>query len=123
MGEKTEHIAYLEKVYIKLMAAKQAYQNYLDEEKTFLHASALKKINDKLLALLNSPVKELSPELTESIKLLKEHLIVWSEKWEAHRAVHQPEWNDTFVFQNSHTFPAKAERKIIDTYHSLVNSN
>lgn len=106
-------------LHMHFASARAAYRAYLDEGRTFLHASSLRRINLGARALLIGKGWLLPEAMQADAVALIEHYDVWLTLWEAHAEATRPAPADPFVFENRFTFPRESEQALERLYREL----
>ncbi len=86
-------------------ASKEAYQLYLSNGRTFRHAKALRKHNQKILDLIEGADFDAGPDLTSALLELADHLQDWAGCWDRESNARSPDDGDEFVFTGYKTYP------------------
>lgn len=107
---------FLGKLYILFKRSDKTYASYLQNNKQFLFAKILKKCNDNILQLLVENSHLLSDELIKDSMELIFHLDIWIEKWNYFELKQKPKIEDSFVFENEHTFPHNAVQNLKEEF-------
>jgi hypothetical protein len=111
--------ALLETLHMHFLAARRAYQAYLDDGRTFRDASDLKRINLAARALLLGKGDLLPEEYQPCAAALVGHYDVWLGLWDAHAQRTRPGPDDVFEFANAATYPREAEQRLEQLYEKL----
>ena len=106
-------------LHMHFASARAAYRAYLDEGRTFLHASSLRRINLGARALLTGKGWLLPDAMQVHARALIEHYDIWLTLWEAHAERARPALADPFAFENSFTYPRDAEQALESLYQEL----
>lgn len=110
-------------LHMRFRAAKAAYRSYLEQGRIFLFAQNLKRINLSSRALLLDKGWML-PEAHRAHALdLVAHWDVWLTLWEELAARASPRSSDTFVFENSFTYPREAEEALERLFADLARQS
>lgn len=120
-GNFKEDAGLLKEIVTTLEASKEAYLDYLGNGKTFSHAETIKKHNSRIMELLGSQKKLLSPSLQQDAAALLVHYNAWTEKWDALAAALNPKADDVFIFANNITFPKHAAQNLETAYKQLTH--
>jgi hypothetical protein len=100
-------------------SARAAYQAYLQEGRSFLHARSLRRINLEARALLKEKAFLLPEEFQPCATALIGHYDIWLTLWEAHAERTKPAPEDPFVFENHATYPREAEEALERLHQKL----
>ena len=112
----------LGKIYINLKRSSVAYNNYIKEGKTYLHARVLKDCNVKTRELLLENAHILNEDLrNDSIDLIN-HYDIWIEKWINLKQKRDLELDDVFIFENKYRFPRDAERRLKEEFFKIIKN-
>lgn len=123
MENMTEQlIKFLGQIFINLKRSEIAYKNYLQDEKTFIHAKILKTCNEQLRSLLIENSFLLSDTMQHDALTLITHYDIWIEKWNALEQTHKFSLDEIFVFENKHTFPKDAAIRIESEFQRIKGS-
>ncbi|HWT11858.1 MAG TPA: hypothetical protein VN231_03815 [Allosphingosinicella sp.] len=106
-------------LHMHFLAAKSAYQAYLDNGRTFLFAAGLRRINLSVRALLLAKGYLLPDPLQPCATALVGHYDVWLTLWEDLAERSRPAPSDRFVFENRVTYPREAEQALERLYEQL----
>ncbi len=101
------------------LAAGQAYQDYLQDGRSYLFACSLRRINAAARQLLLTWGHLLGPEHSTDAIALVRHYDVWLTLWDEHSARLMPAMADPFVFENAVNFPRSAQERLMDLYQRL----
>ena len=112
----------LGQIVINFKRSEIAYKNYLQDEKIFIHAKALKACNEKVRHLLIENSFLLSDSLQHDALNLITHYDIWIEKWNELEKTQKPSLSEIFVFENSHTFPKEAARRIENEFNRIKDN-
>jgi hypothetical protein len=106
-------------LHMHFMAARAAYQAYLAEGRTFLHASSLRRINLAVRELLLTKGYLLPEALQPGAVALVGHYDIWLTLWEEQAERTRPGPSESFVFENRFTYPKEAEQALERLYETL----
>ncbi len=95
------------------LAAGQAYEDYLQNGRSYLFACSLRRTNASARQLLLTWGHLLAAEHTADAIALVRHYDVWLTLWDKHSAALKPAMADPFVFENSVTFPRDAQERLM----------
>jgi hypothetical protein len=112
-------IKFLGQTYTNLKRSEIAYNNYLNDEKKFIHAKILKTCNEQIRDLLLENSFLLSDTLQQDALKLISHYDIWIEKWIDLEQKRKPDLEDEFVFQNTYSFPKDASNNLENEYLKL----
>lgn len=115
-------IRFLGQTFINLKRSEIVYKNYLQDDKKFIHAKILKTCNEQLRSLLIENSHLLSETLQKDALNLIIHYDIWIEKWNELEQTKKFSLDEIFVFQNRHTFPKDAAKRIENEYTKLKES-
>lgn len=101
--------------------AAQAYADYLQNNKSFLFASSLRRTNASARALLLTHGHLLPRSLRADAVALIRHYDVWLTLWDATATAMKPRFDEPFVFENNVNFPKEAQQRVQDLYVSLAS--
>lgn len=95
------------------------YQSYLENNSSFLYAKILRDNNDLICESI-SKVYHLLPE-REQVQTLKlvHHIDVWKTLWDCLFLDLQPKPSDKFAFENTVSYPLKAEECLVNYYREI----
>ncbi len=123
MSPAPPHSALLDELLLPLhehfQSARAAYQAYLDEGRTFLHAASLRRVNLSARALLLGKGHLLPADLQACAAALIAHYDIWLRLWDAHAERTRPAPGDLFAFANAATYPREAEQQLEQLYEAL----
>jgi hypothetical protein len=94
----------------------------LQDEKKFIHAKILKRCNEELRSLLIENSFLLSDTLQHDALTLITHYDIWIEKWNELEQNQKFSLDEIFVFENKHTFPKDAARRIESEFNRIKES-
>jgi hypothetical protein len=106
-------------LHMHFLAARQAYEDYRQNGRSFLFACSLRRINAAARQLLLTSGHLLPEEHAPDAIALVRHYDVWLTLWDDHSARLKPAMTDPFVFENSVTFPKPAQERLLDLYQRL----
>jgi len=95
------------------------HDNYLKDDKIYLHAKILKECNLRIRELLLENAFILDDDLKKDAIDLISHYDIWVEKWNDLKEKINPNLDDFFIFQNEHRFPKEAERRLEDEFYKI----
>ena len=98
----------------------KAYQDYLQNGKTYRYAKELRRVNSLMINLLEEGEHLLKDDLLNAAAHLREHYTAWRNKWDQHQELLSPGPDDIFAFENAHTFPRHAASLFEEQYKALV---
>jgi len=101
------------------LAAARAYEDYLENGRSYLFACSLRRTNVSARQLLLTCGHLLPPEHSGDAIALVRHYDVWLTLWDDHSAALKPSMAEPFVFDNSVTFPKQAQQRLMDLYQQL----
>ena len=110
---------FLGRVSINFKRSKIAYDNYLKNGKTYIHARVLKEINEQIRYMLLESGFLLSEELIAEVLKIIAHYDIWIEKWNDLERNSNPKLDDEFVFSSEFIFPIESEKKLINEYQKI----
>ena len=111
--------ALLGPLHMHFLVARAGYRDYLENGKSFLFASSLRRTNASARALLVQK-GYLLPESNQSdAAALIRHYDVWLTLWDDLAQRNSPRLDDPFVFQNSVIYPKDAELALEGLYRQL----
>jgi hypothetical protein len=113
---KNRKINILGKVYLNFERSRIAYDNYIKEEKIYLHARILKECNLKIRDLLLENAYILEENLRNDAMDLIIHYDIWVEKWNDLKQKRDPQLYDVFIFENEYRFPKEAEKRLKEEF-------
>ncbi len=99
-----------------------AYQGYMANGKTFLHAKILKDNNERIRELILEKSHYLPLNYQQYAIDLAAHIDIWHVLWEDLNAQKTHALTDAFVFENSATFPKESVAALKGLYLSLKES-
>ena len=105
------------------LSAGQAYHAYLDEGRTFRHASSLRRINAAARSLLLAQGWRLPDEHRACAAALIGHYDAWMTLWDELAARTRPAPGDRFVFDNAARYPREAEQQLERLYEEILGAN
>lgn len=106
-------------LHMHFLNARAAYQAYLEDGRSFLHACSLRRINVSARTLLLTKGYLLPEDLQPSATALIGHYDVWLTLWDELAERSRPAPDDPFVFENRFTYPREAEQALERLYEAL----
>jgi hypothetical protein len=103
-----------------LMRGYEAYQNYLKNGKTLLHAKIIKTNNEQTLDLILSNCHLLPSEQQKDLINLVSHLDTWICQWNDLHERTKPSLTDTFVFETAVNFPKESMDRLSKYFASKL---
>jgi hypothetical protein len=113
---KNRKINILGEVFLNFERSKIAYDNYIKEEKIYLHARILKECNLKIRELLLENAYIFEENLRKDALDLINHYDIWVEKWNDLKEKRDPQLYDVFIFENEYRFPKEAEKRLKEEF-------
>lgn len=98
------------------LAAAGAYNDYLENGRSFLFACSLRRINSSARELLLRWGHLLPDDRVPDALALLRHYDVWLTLWEQHAAALKPRMDEPFVFENAVNFPRQAQERLMNLY-------
>lgn len=93
----------------------KAYQDYIDNERTFFYANIILKNNQRILELILEHVDLFNAEQKNDLLRISFHIQTWLAQWNFLCKTKDFELEDEFVFQTDIKFP-KNSLKRLDSY-------
>ena len=106
-------------LHMHFAAARAAYGDYLEQDRSFLFASSLKRINLGIRALLLGKGYLLPEQHQADAIALVSHYDAWLTYWDDLADRTRPRPDDPFVFENRFTYPKEAEQRLESLYREL----
>ena len=106
-------------LHMHFRCARDAYRDYLDNGRSFLFASSLRRINASARSLLVAKGYLLPEPLQAEAAALVRHYDVWLTLWDEVARRTRPGPGDAFVFENAVTYPKQAEEALEGLYRQL----
>jgi hypothetical protein len=98
------------------LVASTAYEDYLQNGRSYLFACSLRRTNSSARGLLLAWGHLLPSEHTSDALALLRHYDVWVSLWDHHAAELNPSMDDPFVFESKVTFPKSAQERLMHLY-------
>jgi hypothetical protein len=118
---KFSYYDFLQAVHHLMHDSLKAYNNYMQNGKTFLYAKELLIYNSSMMDLLTGNSDLLPDDLKAAAAALIEHYTIWRNKWDELEKEICPGPGDVFVFENRHVFPKWSALLLEEKYQEYLH--
>jgi len=105
----------IKKLLYLLDNSKKIYDLYILNGQIFLYAKKLRKINKKILDLIEKPNFVKDQKIKKPLLSLKKHIKEWIILWDKEQVARKPNNKDVFIFAGYTRFPKGLESFLIST--------
>jgi len=110
----------LQSVVLHWQHSAKAYNEYMENGKTFRYAEELKLHNSLVKDLLINNIDIVPDGLRKDVEAIIEHYTIWSARWDELKIRLDPSPDDEFVFENDHRFPKLAAQRLEAALQNLA---